>query len=406
MSASEDAGLWGTKMNRRKFLMTTAGVALVGVRQASAAAGYDLVIKGGHVVDPASGLNALRDVAIAGGKIAAVSMGIDAGAAQTVDATGKYVIPGMIDVHSHAGDTKGGPALNIADGVTGYVDAGSRGADKIDDVVAEVKAGPQQGRVLINLGRTGLLPGGELQDMANADVALAREAIARHRDVIIGIKARLSKNVAGNNDVEALRRAQEIAAPFGIPVMIHIGQSVSPLSQVMALLKKGDVVTHLFAPPPQAIIDEAGKILPSVLDARKRGVWFDMGQGRGGHFRWDVAEKILAAGFLPDTLSTDWTPGGRVSQFVDFPTVMSKLMHLGMTLDQVAACATSTAAQVFPAFRDRGTLKVGAVADVALLELRTGAFDFIDNYDGKRTGKQRPFPVGTILAGKWIPRSA
>ena len=386
--------------------MTTAGIAFVGMRGAAAAAGYDLILKGGHVVDPASGLNAVRDVAIADGKIAAVAATIDAGAAQTVDAAGKYVIPGMIDIHSHAGDTKGGPALNIADGVTGYVDAGSRGADKIDDLVAEVKAGPQQGRVLINLGRTGLLPGGELQDLANADVALARAAIARHPDVIIGIKARLSKNVAGNNDVEALRRAQEIATPFGLPVMIHMGQSVSPLSQVMALLKKGDVVTHLFAPPPEAIIDDAGKILPAVLDARKRGVWFDMGHGRGGHFRWDIAEKVLAAGFLPDTLSTDWTPGGRVAQFVDFPTVMSKLMHLGMTLEQVVACATSNAAQVFPAFRDRGSLKVGARADVALLELRNGAFEFIDNYNGKQTGKQRLFPVGTVLAGKWIPRPA
>ena len=394
-------------MNRREFLMTTAGMALVGVRGAvAAAARYDLVLKGGHVVDPASGLNAVRDVAIADGKIAAVAATIDAGAAQTVDAAGKYVIPGMIDIHSHAGDTKGGPALNIADGVTGYVDAGSRGADKIDDLVAEVKAGPQQGRVLINLGRTGLLPGGELQDLANADVALARAAIARHRDVIIGIKARLSKNVAGHNDVEALRRAQEIATPFGLPVMIHMGQSVSPLSQLMALLKKGDVVTHLFAPPPEAIIDDAGNILPAVVEARKRGVWFDMGHGRGGHFRWDIAEKVLVAGFLPDTLSTDWTPGGRVAQFVDFPTVMSKLMHLGMTLEQVVACATCNAAQVFPAFRDRGTLKVGATADVALLEMRNGAFEFIDNYDGKQTAKQSLFPVGTVLAGKWIPRPA
>lgn len=391
-------------MHRRKFLNTTAAFALLGGRRAFGAATYDLVIKGGHVIDPASGVNAVRDVAVADGKIAAVAATIDAGAAQTVNAAGKYVIPGMIDIHSHAGDTPGGPAINVAEGVTGYVDAGSRGADNIDKVVAEVKAGPQKGRVLINIGRTGLLPGGELQDIANADVALAREAIAKHRDVIIGIKARLSKNVVGNNDVEALRRAEDAAAPFGIPVMIHMGQSVSPLSQVMALLKKGDVVTHLFAPPPEAIIDDAGKILPSVLDARKRGVWFDMGHGSGGHFRWDIAEKVLAAGFLPDTLSTDWTPRGRVSQFVDFTTVMSKLMYLGMTLEQVVACATINAARVFEAFRDKGTLKVGAIADVALLELRSGEFEFLDNYDGKRTAKQKLSPAGTVLAGKWIPR--
>lgn len=392
-------------MHRREFLATTAGFALLGGRRAFGAAAYDLVIKGGHVVDPASGISAVRDVAIAGGRIAAVAPAIEGAGTQTVNAAGRYVIPGMIDIHSHAGDTAGGPALNIADGVTGYVDAGSRGADKIDAVVAEVKAGPQQGRVLINIGRTGLTPGGELQNLANVDVALAREAIARHRDTIVGIKVRVSRNVAGNNDVEVVRRAKEAAAPFGIPVMVHMGQSASPLSQVMGLLTKGDVVTHLFAPPPEAIIDDAGKILPSVLDARKRGVWFDMGHGRGGHFRWDIAEKVLAAGFLPDTLSTDWTPGGRVSQFVDFPTVMSKLILLGMTLEQVVACATLNAARVFEPFREKGTLKVGAVADVALLETRVGEFEFLDNYDGKRIVKQKLSPAGTVLAGTWIPRS-
>ncbi len=393
-------------MHRREFLATTAGFALLGARRAFGAVAYDLVIKGGHVIDPASGVNAVRDVAIADGKIAAIAATIDGIDAQTVNAAGKYVIPGMIDIHSHAGDTAGGPALNVADGVTGYVDAGSRGADKVDAVVAEVKAGPQQGRVLINLGRTGLTPGGELQDLGKVDVALAREAIARHRDTIIGIKVRVSKNVAGNNDVEVVRRAKEAAAPFGIPIMVHMGQSVSPLSQVMALLTKGDVLTHLFAPPPEAIIDDAGNILPSVLDARKRGVWFDMGHGRGGHFRWDIAEKVLAAGFLPDTLSTDWTPGGRVSQFVDFPTVMSKLMLLGMTFEQVVACATINAARVFEAFREKGTLKVGAIADVALLETRNGEFEFLDNYDGKRVVRQKLSPAGTVLAGKWIPRTA
>ncbi|MGE3477374.1 MAG: amidohydrolase family protein [Rhodospirillaceae bacterium] len=394
-------------MNRRKLLTTTTAFGLLAAGGVfGAAAPYDLVIKGGHIIDPASGVNAVRDIAIAGGKITAVAAAIEAGGAQTVNAAGKYVIPGMIDIHSHAGDTQGGPAMNIEDGITGYVDAGSRGADKIDDVIAVVKSGPQLGRILINIARTGLLPGGELQDIGNADVALARHAIAEHRDVVAGIKARLSKNVAGNNDVEALRRAKEAAAPSGVPVMIHIGQSVSPLSQVMELMKKGDIVTHLFAPPPEAIVDDAGKILPAVLEARQRGVWFDMGHGRGGHFRWDTTERILAAGFLPDTLSTDWTPQGRVAQFVDLPTVMSKLMYLGMSLEQVVACVTGNAARVFEAFREKGSLKVGAPADISLLELRSGAFDFLDNYNEKRTGRQKLFPAGTVLAGKWIPRPA
>ena len=393
-------------INRRQFLGTAASLAaLAAAPRAFAAAAYDLVIKGGHVVDPASGLSAVRDVAIAGGKISAVATIIDAGGAQVVNAAGKYVIPGMIDIHTHVGRTPGGAAQSLADGVTGFIDAGSGGADLIDDVVRVVKAAPQPGRILISIARTGLLPGGELQDIGHADVGAAKAAIARHRDLIAGVKARLSANVTGANDVEALRRAQEVASSFNLPVMIHMGQSYSPLPQLLAILKPGDVVTHLFAPPPNAIIDDGGRILPEVTAARGRGIWFDMGHGRGGHFRWDTAEKILAAGFLPDTLSTDWTPEGRATQFVDFPTVMSKLMHLGMTLEQVVACATVNAARVFPVFRDRGTLKAGAPADVAVLEMRSGDFEFIDNYQGKRSVKQKLFPAGTVLAGKWVPRA-
>jgi dihydroorotase len=393
-------------MGRRRFLSTAvAGFAMAASVPRAFAAPYDLIIKGGRVIDPSLGINAIRDVAIAGGKIVAVEASIPATGANIFDARGKIVVPGLIDIHSHAGGTPNGGTLNLADGVTGFVDAGTQGADKIDDVVAVVKAAPQRGRILINIGRTGLLPGGELQDIANADVAAAGAAIARNRDVIIGVKARLSKSVAGANDYEALRRAEEVAAAFNLPVMIHMGQSVSPLPKLLSLLKHGDVVTHLFAPPPESIIDDSGRILPEVMAARRRGVWFDMGHGRGGHFKWETAEKVLAQGFLPDTLSTDWTPEGRPTQFVDFPNVMSKLMHLGMSLDQVVACATVNAARIFEAFRDRGTLNVGAPADVAVLELRKGKFEFLDNYGGKRTGRQRLFPNATVLAGKLVSRA-
>src|SRR5262249_37222125 len=152
----------------------------------------------------------------------------------------------------------------------------------------------------------------------------ARAAIERNPEMIVGIKARLSQEVAGPNDLEVLRRSQEVASAFHLPVMIHMGQTVSPLSKLLALLKPGDVVTHMFAPPPNSIIDDAGHILPEVLAARHRGVWFDVGNGRTRHLRWDIAERVLAAGFLPDTLSTDWTPEGRTVQVIDFPNVISK----------------------------------------------------------------------------------
>jgi dihydroorotase len=220
--------------------------------------------------------------------------------------------------------------------------------------------------------------------------------------MIVGVKARLSRDVAGPNDYEVLRRAQEVASSFKLPVMIHMGQTITPLPKLLALLKRGDVVTHMFAPPPNSIIDDAGRILPEVTEARRRGVWFDLGNGRTGHLRWDIAEKVLKDGFLPDTFSTDWTPEGRAAQVVDFPNVISKFLLLGMSLDQVIACATSTAARVFPVFQGRGTLKVGAPADVAVLELREGKFDFVDNFGNTRTGRQRLFPIATVLGGKKV----
>ena len=131
--------------------------------------------------------------------------------------------------------------------------------------------------MLINIGRAGILPDGDTMDLSRADVGAARAAIERHRDIIVGVKARLSREVAGANDYEVLRRAQEIVGPFNLPVMIHMGQTVSPLPRLFGLLKPGDIVTHMFAPPPNSIVDDSGHILPEVLAARRRGVWFDVG---------------------------------------------------------------------------------------------------------------------------------
>ncbi len=394
-------------MNRRQFV-TRAAAGLAGIRGALASPPkYDLVIKGGRVVDPSRKLNAIRDVAIANGRIVAVEANISSSATETMDTSGKLVVPGLIDIHTHATRTKDGPALCLADGVTGLIDAGSKGADGIEDAIAVAKSAPQQCRVLINIGRAGIIPEGDTMDINRADVAAAREAIGRYREMIAGVKARLSRDVAGPNDYEVLRRAQEVASSFHLPVMIHMGQTVSPLPKLLALLKSGDIVTHMFAPPPNSIIDEAGHILPEVMAARRRGVRFDLGNGRTGHLRWDMAERVLQAGFLPDTFSTDWTPEGRTAQVIDFPNVMSKFLMLGMPLDQVMACATVNASHDFPVFHNRGTLKVGAPADVAVLELREGSFEFVDNYGNNRTGRQRLFPNATVLAGKRVaPRPA
>jgi dihydroorotase len=390
-------------LNRRQFLSIAAAAVLAQQRAfAAQASKYDFIIKGGRVIDPSVRLDAVRDVAIAGGRIAAIEPSITADAAETLDARGKLVVPGLIDVHTHAARSAEGPAMILKDGVTGWIDAGSQGADHIADTVAIAKSSPQPGRVLVNIGKAGILPEGDTMDVARADVAAAREAIARNREFVVGVKARLSRDVAGQNDYEVLRRAQEVASFFNLPLMIHMGQTISPLGKLVPLLKRGDIVTHMFAPPPNSIIDDNGRILPEVLSARRRGVWFDIGNGQTGHMRWDTITAIMKAGFWPDSFSTDWNTNSRTTGVVDLPNCMSKLFGYGMTVNEAVSCATINPSRMFPLFKDRGTLNVGAPADVAVLELRDGSFEFLDNYKGTITGRQRLFPSATVLAGKRI----
>ncbi len=392
-------------VNRRQFVYSAAVSVVALARGSAAAAEYDLIIKGGRVIDPSLHVNAILDVAIAGSRITSVDTNIDADAAEVIDATGKLVVPGLLDVHSHYARDDEGPRICLSDGVTGWVDAGSEGADQIDDMVAIARSAPQPARVLLNIGREGILPDGDTHDLALADVDAAKAAIARNRDYVIGVKARLTDGVAVD-DVEVLRRAQEVATFFGLPLMIHMGQTASPFSLLVDQLKPGDIVTHMFAPAPNAIIDDNGRIFPAVLAARRRGVWFDVANGRTGHLLWDTFDRIMQAGFWPDTISTDGNTTSRnAASVIDFPNVMSKFLNFGMTIDQVVARATLNASRVYPLFRDRGTLNVGALADVAVLELREGTFEFVDNYENLRVGGQRLFPHETVLGGRRVQRT-
>ena len=396
-------------LNRRQFLSGVAASAAMVARAPrafAAAPKYDLIIRAGRVIDPSVRLDAICDVAISDGRIAAVQANIAGDAADTIDARGTLVVPGLLDIHTHTGRSAEGPGLVLRDGVTGWIDAGSQGADHIGDIIAVARSAPQQGRVLINIGRAGILPDGDTMDLNRADVGAARDAIAKNREFIVGIKARLSRDVAGANDFEVLRRAQEVATSFGLPVMIHMGQTISPLPKLVDLLKRGDIVTHMFAPPPNSIIDDSGHILPEVLAARRRGVWFDVGNGQTGHMRWDTVGAIVKAGFWPDTFSTDWNTNSPTTGVIDLPNCMSKLLGYGMKIDQAIACATVNASRIFPVFSDRGTLKAGAPADVALLELRKGTFEFLDNYKNTITGSQRLVPSATVLGGKRVQRAS
>jgi len=393
-------------MHRRRFLRSAICAALLGRAPFVFAQSYDLIVRGGRVIDPSLHIDTSADVAISNGRIAAVAAGITATAAQEINAAGKLVVPGLLDIHGHYAQDAQGPHICLSDGITGWVDAGSAGADGIDAVVAIARDAPQPARILINIGRLGVRGEGDTADLALADVAAAKAAIARNSEYVVGVKARLTAGVTAD-DVEVLRRAQEVASSFNLPVMIHMGPSVTPMSTLIKLLKPGDIVTHMFAPPPNAIIDANGRMLPEILEARRRGIWFDVANGRIDHLRWDTFDAIMATGFWPDTTSTDGFATSRgVPGVVDFPNVISKLVNFGgMSLSDAVACATSHPARVFPFLRDKGTLHVGAPADLAILELREGTFDFLDNYENVRVGTQRLFPSETILAGARVPRA-
>ena len=392
-------------MNRRQ-LVVAAGAALLTRIPGAFAASYDLIIKGGRVIDPSAGFDAVRDIAISGGKIAAIGANIAGNATETIDARGKIVAPGLIDIHIHAGRSKDGPPMCLQDGVTGWVDAGTGGADNMDLVAAVARGAPQIGRCLVNIARTGVItPAGELHDINNANVVLAQGAIARNRDVVVGVKARLSNNVAGANDLEALRRAQEAAAPFDLPVMIHVGQNFSPLRSILALLKRGDIVTHMYAPGINGILDDKGRAAPGrdggapprrhLRFRQRRRRSFRLGYGGEGDQAGSVARHLL------HRLEHDVEDQRRRR----FPQRHVEVHHVRHAAQPDHRVRDRQRGALFPSFDDRGTLNVGAPADVAIMELREGAFEFLDNYKGTRTGKQRLFPAETVLAGKRVPRA-
>jgi dihydroorotase len=381
-------------MNRRQFLYAACLPTL------GRAASHDLVIRSGRVIDPSQRLDRVTDVAIRDGKIAALGRGLQG--AESIDAKGKLVVPGLIDIHLHARDAELPPSAILATGVTTIVDGGSRGADNVDQLIGIARDAPNRMRILLNIGLLGNNPNrrGEFLDgLEPADVDKARASVEKNRAWVIGMKARLSRSVAADHDLEILRRAQQVAAPLNIPVMIHVGDTASPLPQILALLRPGDIVTHMYT-PVNGILDAQGRVLPEVRAARRRGVLFDFGNGRTEHWTWASAQSGLAQGFAPDTISSDLDLAGHTEQVFDLPTVLSKFLVMGMPLPQIIACATANASKVFREFKGYGSLRPGSPADVSVFELAEGNFEFVDNYKTTRTGRQKLIARAVIARGK------
>jgi len=240
---------------------------------------------------------------------------------------------------------------------------------------------------------------GELLNLNYVNKELAVRTIERHRDLILGIKIRLSKTIAGENDLRILQMARDTADAVKLPIMVHIGGTYTPLENLLPLLRAGDVVTHCFHGRRQGILDANGRVLPAVFAAIRRGVHMDVGHGEGS-FSFDVADKAIKQGIVPDTISSDLHQFNVHSPVFDLVTTLSKFLHMGLTLEQVIARATANPVKIFGFAEGLGTLREGAEADISVLALHDGEFAFTDSMGQRRTGHQKLTPVATVKAGR------
>jgi dihydroorotase len=378
----------------------------------ASSASYDLLIAGGRVVDPSQKLSAERDVAILGGKIARIASNIPQNQARQVfDAKGKIVTPGLIDTHTHV--YKYGITLNVdsdvvgfQSGVTTVVDCGSTGAGTFQGFRKYVIDGaPTRIYALLNVSTIGLVVTNEIYlDPRMIDSRAAIRTIGANRDRILGVKVRVNgKHSDLAHDLEVMKTAREVADATGVPIMMH--WSVEP--ELLALLKKGDILTHPFNPPSPnssnlfgADGPQADKVLPQILALKDRGIWTD-GQLGTTHHSWEISEKATSQGWFPDSISTDIgrAPDGTPGSVL---VPMSEFLHLGLPLEQVIAGVTTNPAKILNFPEKIGTLEPGTTADVAILELAQGNFEFGDGARQTRVLKQQFVPVATVKGGIFL----
>ncbi len=372
---------------------------------------YDLLVRGGEVVDPSAGLSGALDVAVADGRVAQVAAGIDpALARRVVDATGQVVTPGLVDLHTHVwwGATYWGiepDPVAARSGVTTWLDVGSAGAYSFPGF-REFIAEPAKSRVfaLLNLSSIGLIAQTwELSNLDYCDVDLAAMIVEDNRDLILGIKARIDRNTTRGTGIRPLELARELADRVDLPLMTHIGYGPPSIDEVAALLRPGDILTHCFTGGDMKILGQDGVPHQDIMKLREQGLILDIGHGTGS-FSYETAEAMLAQGILPDVISTDIHQMAIQGPALDMPTTLSKFLNLGMSLPDVIERATSRPAAAMRR-PDLGTLRPGALADIALFTLdEAGDHTFHDAQMNERRGSIRLTNTLTIVGGEILER--
>lgn len=337
--------------------------------------GYDLVLKGGTVLDPANGRNERADVAISGGTIAAIGPDLATGGAQVVDCAGSTVVPGLVEGHSHIFQDVskvGAPAdeAHLRRGVVAVADAGTAGASTFD-AFRKVVVDANEIRVVnfLNVSVLGLIDFrfGELLNPDTLVVEDALEAAANHPGIVRGFKIRLSEDVVGHHWQALLKKSVSLAEQAGLPLMVHIGETEEPVPAVLDYLRAGDIVAHCYTGKPHGILADDGTVLPGVMAARERGVLFDSAHGKS-NLSFEVAKRAIADGFLPDILSSDTSARNWRGPVFDLVTSISKLRALGAPLDECIRRATIVPAQVLGLDGEGyGRLDVGGTANVTVL---------------------------------------
>lgn len=371
---------------------------------------HDLVLKGGRLIDPEQKHDTIADVAFSAGLVAAI--GSDVGQAKEVrDVTGCLVVPGLIDLHTHV--YWGGASLGVDPdayakpcGITTLIDAGTTGAGNIAGfrrhVIerAEVRISP-----FLHISFPGIFAFskyfmvGESSDLRLLDSRACLDAAREHADLVVGIKVRLGRSGSGHSGIAPMEIALEVAEAAGLPLMTHLDFPPPGRSEVMQRLRPGDILTHCFRPWPNAPLTPDQSVQADVLEARRRGVIFDIGHGQGS-FGFATAMAMLKQGFLPDVISSDVHVLSIDGPAFNLLETMSKFLHLGAPLAEIVRASTINAARAVR-LADRGTLKPGLLGDASVLAIEDGNFTFTDVLGETMRGTRRFACRGAVLKGRW-----